>query len=329
MKILVTGGAGFIGSHTALKLQQSKFTPVILDNLVYGHKDFIHKLGIENYYIGDIGDSFLLKRIFSEHSIQAVMHFSAFAYVGESVSKPDLYYRNNLIKTIKLLDRCVEAGIKCFVFSSTCATYGETQASQITESHPQNPVNPYGRSKLMVEQILKDYQAAFGLNYVILRYFNAAGADPSGQIGEDHDPETHLIPLVLYAALGLREDIKIFGTDYDTGDGTCIRDYIHVNDLAQAHILGMKECLESNKSLIFNLGNGRGYSVREVIEACKKITNINIKTTEKPRRAGDPARLVAGSQKIREHLNWEPQFGQLDQIISHAWKWHSNRHGKK
>ncbi len=326
MKILVTGGAGYIGCHTAHKLKNSGYQPVVLDNLVYGHKDSLRNAGITDHYIGDIGDCYLLRRIFAEHEIQAVMHFSAYAYVGESVCKPDLYYRNNVVNTIRLLDSCVEEGIKCFVFSSSCATYGVAQTEIIQESHAQNPVNPYGRSKLMVEQILKDYETAFGLNHVILRYFNAAGADPSGLIGEDHDPETHLIPLVLYAALGLRENIKIFGTDYNTPDGSCIRDYIHVNDLAHAHILGMKHSLEKRESLIFNLGNGKGYSVREVIEVCKKITKIDFPVIEEKRRAGDPPILVGSSRKINEVLGWEPEFPDLEKIISHAWTWHKKRH---
>ena len=327
MKILVTGGAGYIGSHTVQSLLEKGHTPVVLDNLVYGHRDFLRRLQIKDFYVGDMGDHALLRRIFSEHKFDGVMHFSAFAYVGESVTRPDLYYRNNVMATLEVLDRCLESGVRSFVFSSTCATYGEAQSERIDEQHPQNPVNPYGRSKWMVEQILKDYEHAYGLNHVILRYFNASGAHPNGLIGEDHDPETHLIPLVLYAAMGKRERVQIFGTDYDTPDGTCIRDYIHVCDLADAHILGLEKSLEQNKSYIANLGNGNGYSVKEVIEECRQVTGLTIRADEANRRPGDPPRLVASAEKARKELGWNPQYSDLKTIIEHAYAWHRNRHG--
>jgi UDP-glucose 4-epimerase len=325
MKILVTGGAGYIGSHTVQALLEQGHEPVVLDNLVYGHRDILKTLGCP-HYIGDISDHALLRRIFADHSFSAVMHFSAYAYVGESVERPDIYYRNNLMATIELLDRCLEAGIKSFVFSSTCATYGDAQSDTIAEDHPQNPVNPYGRSKWMVEQVLKDYEAAYGLRHVILRYFNASGAHPDGHIGEDHSPETHLIPLILDAALGIRENIKIFGTDYPTPDGTCIRDYIHVCDLADAHILGLDYSLNNNASVIANLGNGTGYSVKEVIETCRSVTGKEIKAVESDRRPGDPAILVASAEKAKSVLGWKPRFADLQTIIQHAYAWHQKRH---
>ncbi|HBS05027.1 MAG TPA: UDP-glucose 4-epimerase GalE [Leptospiraceae bacterium] len=325
MNILVTGGAGYIGRHTVQSLLEQGHSPVILDNLVYGHRDFLESAGVP-YYIGDIADAALLRRIFREHSFDGVMHFSAFAYVGESVTKPDIYYRNNLMATVELLDQCVDSGIKTFVFSSTCATYGEATEEFISESHPQNPINPYGRSKWMVEQVLKDYEHAFGLKHVILRYFNASGAHPDGHIGEDHEPETHLIPLVLYAAMGKRPDIKIFGTDYDTPDGTCIRDYIHVCDLADAHILGLQKSLTDNVSINANLGNGSGYSVKEVIDACRKVTGKDIQAVEAPRRPGDPPRLVAMADHARQELGWNPRFADIQTIVEHAYNWHRKRH---
>ena len=325
MKILVTGGAGYIGSHTVQALLEQGHEPVILDNLVYGHRDFLTAMGCP-YFIGDISDHALLRRIFQQHTFEAAMHFSAFAYVGESVDRPDIYYRNNLMATIELLDQCVASGIKTFVFSSTCASYGEAQQEYISEDHPQNPINPYGRSKWMVEQVLKDYEQAFGLRHVILRYFNASGAHPEGHIGEDHHPETHLIPLVLYAAMGKRPDIKIFGTDYDTPDGTCIRDYIHVCDLADAHILGLQKSLKDNISIIANLGNGSGYSVKEVIDACRKVTGKEIKAVEAPRRPGDPPCLVARADRAKEELGWNPRFADLETIVQHAYNWHRKRH---
>ncbi|MBU44229.1 MAG: UDP-glucose 4-epimerase GalE [Spirochaetaceae bacterium] len=325
MKVLVTGGAGYIGRHTVQALLEQGHKPVILDSLVYGHRDFLTSANCP-YYIGSISDHALLRRVFREHQFDGVMHFSAFAYVAESVRRPDVYYRNNLMGTIELLDQCVEHGVKTFVFSSTCATYGLAQTPTMAENHPQNPVNPYGRSKWMVEQVLKDYEIAFGLKHVILRYFNAAGAHPDGHIGEDHSPETHLIPLVLYTAMGKLPEIQVFGTDYDTPDGTCIRDYIHVCDLADAHILGLHYSIRHNKSVVANLGNGSGHSVRQVIECCQQVTGKSIPARETGRRPGDPPVLVARSDYARTELGWAPQYSSLRTIVEHAYRWHLGRH---
>jgi UDP-glucose 4-epimerase len=326
-KILVTGGAGYIGSHAVLELKRAGYDLVILDNLVYGHRDIVDDVLKVELVEGDIRDRVLLDKLFSQHNFSAVMHFSAYAYVGESVTDPAKYYRNNVISTLVLLEAMLEKGIKNFVFSSTCATYGIPQSIPLTEDHPQNPINPYGMTKLMVEKILADFDSAYGLKSVCFRYFNAAGADPSGLLGEDHNPETHLIPLVLFAALGKQESVSIFGTDYDTPDGTCIRDYIHVNDLASAHILGLEYLLKSRKSDAFNLGNGGGFSVREVLDSARKVTGKEILALERDRRPGDPPILVGSSEKARTILGWNPQYPDLENIISHAWKWHQRRHG--
>jgi UDP-glucose 4-epimerase len=326
-KILVTGGAGYIGSHAVLELKRAGYDLVILDNLVYGHRDIVDDVLKVELVEGDISDRALLDKLFSQHNFSAVMHFSAYAYVGESVTDPAKYYRNNVISTLVLLEAMLEKGIKNFVFSSTCATYGIPQSIPLTEEHPQNPINPYGMTKLMVEKILADFDSAYGLKSVCFRYFNAAGADPSGLLGEDHNPETHLIPLVLFAALGKQESVSIFGTDYETPDGTCIRDYIHVNDLASAHILGLEYLLKSRKSDAFNLGNGGGFSVREVLDTARKVTGKEILALERDRRAGDPPVLVGSSEKARTILGWNPQYPDLENIISHAWKWHQRRHG--
>ncbi len=326
-KILVTGGAGYIGSHAVLELKRAGYDLVILDNLVYGHRDIIDDVLKVELVEGDISNRALLDKLFSQHNFSAVMHFSAYAYVGESVTDPAKYYRNNVISTLVLLEAMLEKGIKNFVFSSTCATYGIPQSIPLTEDHPQNPINPYGMTKLMVEKILADFDIAYGLKSVCFRYFNAAGADPSGLLGEDHNPETHLIPLVLFAALGKQESVSIFGTDYDTPDGTCIRDYIHVNDLASAHILGLEYLLKSRKSDAFNLGNGGGFSVREVLDSARKVTGKEIIALERDRRPGDPPILVGSSEKARTILGWNPQYPDLENIISHAWKWHQRRHG--
>ena len=329
--ILVTGGAGYIGSHAVKALQQGGYEVLILDNLVYGHKDIAETLGAE-LIIGDTNDRPLLDKLFSDRAsqnrpISAVMHFAAYAYVGESVTQPDKYYRNNVVGTLSLLEAMVAANIKTFVFSSTCATYGVPQQTPITEDHPQAPINPYGATKLMVERILQDFDVAYGLKSVIFRYFNAAGADPDGAIGEDHNPETHLIPLVLQTALGKREAISVFGSDYPTPDGTCIRDYIHVTDLADAHVLGLQYLLDGNKSEIFNLGNGNGFSVKEVIDAAKKITGKPIKVIMGDRRVGDPPALVGSADKARKILNWQPKYADINLILQHAWQWHQKRHG--
>lgn len=324
--ILVTGGAGYIGSHAVLALQRAGYDVVILDNLIYGHRDLVEKVLQVELVVGDTSDRPLLDRLFSRLNIAAVMHFAAFAYVGESVTDPAKYYRNNVYGTLTLLEAMLAAGVKKFVFSSTCATYGVPQILPLPEDHPQNPINPYGASKLMVERILADFDAAYDLKSVCFRYFNAAGADPDGLLGEDHNPETHLIPLVLQTALGKRESVSVFGTDYPTPDGTCIRDYIHVNDLAAAHVLGLKYLLESGDSAVFNLGNGGGFSVKETIETARAVTGREIEAIECDRRPGDPPVLVGSSDKARQILGWNPQYPDLSDIISHAWKWHQQRH---
>lgn len=325
--ILVTGGAGYIGSHAVLALKRAGYGVVVLDNLVYGHRDLVEQVLQVDLVVGDINDRPLLDELFAKYDIAAVMHFSAYAYVGESVTTPDKYYRNNVVATLTLLEAMQAASIHKFVFSSTCATYGVPKTVPIPEDHPQSPINPYGATKLMVERILADFDVAYGLKSVCFRYFNAAGADPTGLLGEDHDPETHLIPLVLQTALGKRQSVSIFGTDYDTPDGTCIRDYIHVTDLADAHILGVEYLLQDGDSTIFNLGNGNGFSVREVIDAAKQVTGREIKVVESDRRPGDPPALVGSGEKARKVLGWNPQYPEIDKIISHAWDWHQKRHG--
>ncbi|ARV60032.1 UDP-glucose 4-epimerase GalE [Nostocales cyanobacterium HT-58-2] len=324
--ILVTGGAGYIGSHTVLALKQAGFDVIILDNLVYGHRDLVEKVLQVELVVGDTGDRALLDDLFKTRDVAAVMHFSAYAYVGESVTDPAKYYRNNVIGTLTLLEAMLAASVKKFVFSSTCATYGVPQVVPIPEDHPQNPINPYGATKLMVERILSDFHVAYDFKSVRFRYFNAAGAAPNGLLGEDHNPETHLIPLVLQTALGKRESISVFGTDYPTPDGTCIRDYIHVSDLADAHVLGLKYLLEGGDSQVFNLGNGNGFSVKEVIETAKKVTGKDIKVVECDRRPGDPPALIGSGDKARQILGWHPQYPSLEEIITHAWQWHQSRH---
>ena len=320
-KILVTGGAGYIGCHGVLALQNAGYEVLVLDNLVYGHRKTVEEVLKAELIVGDTSDRHLLDQIFTVHNINAVMHFAAYAYVGESVTNPAKYYRNNVVGTLTLLEAMLEANIKHFVFSSTCATYGEPQQIPIPESHPQSPINPYGMSKLMVEQILADFNSAYDFKSVAFRYFNAAGADPEGRMGEDHNPETHLIPLILETALGQRDHISVFGSDYSTPDGTCIRDYIHVTDLADAHVLGLEYLLKGGASTAFNLGNGNGYSVKEVIETAKKITQKPIKVIISDRRAGDPPMLVGSSDRAREILGWQPQYADLSQIVQHAWNW--------
>ena len=327
--ILVTGGAGYIGSHAVLALREQGNEVIILDNLVNGHRYIAESISGAKLIVGDISDRQLLDHIFSEHQIAAVMHFAAYAYVGESVSSPAKYYRNNVMGTLVLLEAMLAAGVKKLVFSSTCATYGVPNQIPITETHPQAPINPYGASKLAVERMLQDFDAAYGLKSVIFRYFNAAGAEPLGRLGEDHQPEPHLIPLVLFTALGLRPSICIFGTDYSTHDGTCVRDYIHVSDLIQAHIQGLDYLLENQESNIFNLGNGDGFSVKQVIEVARKVTGKDILAIECPRRPGDPGILVGSGQKATQILGWQPKYADLEQIISHAWHWHLQHHAKQ
>ncbi len=325
--ILVTGGAGYIGSHACLALKHAGYNVIILDNLVYGHRDLVEKVLQVKLVVGDTNDRALLDRLFQTHNIAAVMHFAAYTYVGESVTEPAKYYRNNVTGTLTLLEAMLAASVKNFVFSSTCATYGVPETIPIPEEHPQNPINPYGVTKLMVEKILADFDRAYNLKSVFFRYFNAAGADPSGLLGEDHSPESHLIPLVLFTALGKRKSISIFGTDYPTPDGTCIRDYIHVTDLANAHLLGLEYLLKGGDTEVFNLGNGSGFSVKEVIETARTVTQKEIIATECDRRPGDSPILIGTSAKARKILGWSPQYSELTQIISDAWKWHQKRHG--
>ncbi|KAF3884384.1 MULTISPECIES: UDP-glucose 4-epimerase GalE [Nostocales] len=324
--ILVTGGAGYIGSHTVLALKLAGFDVIVLDNLVYGHRDLVEQVLQVKLIEGDTNDQALLNNLFKTHDIAAVMHFSAYAYVGESVTDPAKYYRNNVTGTLTLLEAMLAASVKKFVFSSTCATYGVPQVVPIPEDHPQNPINPYGATKLMVERILSDFDAAYDFKSVRFRYFNAAGAHPQGLLGEDHNPETHLIPLVLLAAMGKRESISVFGTDYPTPDGTCIRDYIHVTDLADAHVLGLEYLLKGGNSEVFNLGNGNGFSVKEVIDTAKTVTGKDIKVVECDRRPGDPPSLIGSGEKARKILGWNPQYSSIENIIAHAWQWHQKRH---
>jgi len=323
--ILIVGGAGYIGSHVNKLLSTKGYKTVVFDNLSRGHAEFV-KWG--EFFRGDLSDKNRIRACFNKYPISAVMHFSAFAYVDESAAEPIKYYQNNVANTLNLLDVMLEAKAMHFIFSSSCATYGAPELIPITEYHSQNPINPYGRSKLMVELILKDFNAAYGMDYVSLRYFNAAGADPDLEIGEWHDPETHLIPLVLDVTSGRSASIKIFGLDYDTHDGTCIRDYIHVNDLAEAHILALKALVNGTGSGAYNLGIGRGYSVREVIDSVRRITGLDIAWQAAPRRNGDPAVLVADASEAASRLGWYPKYPELDAIVESAWRWHKKYFGK-
>ncbi len=324
-KILVTGGAGYIGSHTTRLLADQGYSLIVIDNLVYGHREAISSPEVE-LIVGDIGDKKLVHRIFSENEIDTVLHFAAYAYVGESVTDPEKYYQNNIAAPLNLLGVMKEHDCKRFIFSSTCATYGNPEYIPIDENHPQNPINPYGKSKKMLETVLKDYAAAYDFRYVFLRYFNAAGASLDGKIGEDHDPETHLIPLVLDAVAGDRENITVFGTDYDTPDGTAIRDYIHVVDLARAHLMAVGHLNNGGDSLICNLGTGNGHSVKEVIAAAERVTGKPVPAVYGDRRAGDPPRLVANPSLAKETLGWEAEYKDIDQIITSAWKWKNGSH---
>lgn len=326
-KILVTGGAGYIGSHAALALKRAGYDVIILDNLSYGHRELVEQVLQVELVVGDISDRSLLDHLFATHNITAVMHFAAYIAVGESVIDPAKYYENNVVGTLTLLEAMVAASVKQFVFSSSCALYGVPKFVPITEDHPQDPISPYATTKWVVERILGDFEVAYGLKSVSFRYFNASGADPEGLLGEDHTPETHLIPLVLLTALGQRQSISILGTDYPTPDGTCIRDYIHVSDLAQAHLLGLQYLLNGGGNEVFNLGNGNGFSVREVIETARQVTGREIKVVESARRAGDPPILVGSSDKAHQVLGWQPQYASLDEILRHAWQWHQKRHG--
>lgn len=323
MNVLVTGGAGYIGSHAVRMLSEKGFGVVVVDNLCKGHKKSV-PVNVKLYEI-NVGDKEKMLRVFRENKINAVMHFAAFAEVGASMKDPTSYYHNNLVNTINLLDAMVESEVKKIIFSSTCAIFGEPEKVPINESTKKNPINVYGKTKLMIENVLEDYDRAYGLKYVCLRYFNAAGA--SYGIGEHHDPETHLIPIVLKIALEKKGDVKIFGNDYPTPDGTCVRDYIHVCDLASAHILALNELSKSNKSNQFNLGSGEGYSVKEIIEMSEEVARTTIPSTIVGRRSGDPPKLVADSSKIKTVLDWSPRFG-LKEVIESAWNWHKNNpHG--
>jgi len=317
-EIFVTGGAGYIGSHMVKLLLERGHAVSTLDDLSSGHRNAV--LG-GVFVRGSTGDGHLLDRLFQEHRFDAVMHFASFIQVGESMRDPAKYYANNVANTITLLNAMVKAGIRTIIFSSTAAIFGEPEVCPIPENHPVNPSNPYGLSKWTVERMLHDYERAYGLKSVSLRYFNAAGADPEGLLGERHEPETHLIPLVLQAASGRRSSVDIYGCDYPTPDGTCIRDYIHVVDLCDAHLLALELLLRDGESCAFNLGNGGGFSVRQVLDVAGRVTGKRIKANPAPRRHGDPARLVADSVLARKRLGWQPRYAELDQIISHAWTW--------
>ena len=316
---MVTGGAGYIGSHACKALSRSGYLPVTYDNLVFGHEWAVKWGPLER---GDIADRARLEDVLACHRPNAIMHFAAFAHVGESVNDPGKYYRNNLVGSLTLLEAARDQAIGRIVFSSTCATYGIPDRIPIDEGVTQDPINPYGASKLMVERVLADFDVAHGLRSIALRYFNASGADPDGEIGEAHDPETHLIPLVLDAASGRRPDVTIFGTDYDTPDGTCIRDYIHVSDLADAHVKALEALEAGAASDVFNLGNGHGFSVHEVIETVERVLDVKVPVRPGERRPGDPARLVSDARKARERLGWEPQFAGIDTIVQTSWAWH-------
>jgi len=320
--ILVTGGAGYIGSHLVKLLGEKGINSITLDNLSRGHREMVTW---GKFVEGDLSDRDLVIDILRAYDVKAVFHFAAHSLVGESEENPRIYYRNNVAGGIQLLDAMLEAGVKTIVFSSSAAVYGEPLRVPIDEDHPTAPVNVYGTTKLIMENMMREYHAVYGLRFVSLRYFNAAGADPDGFIGEDHDPETHLIPLVLDAALGRRKEITVFGKDYDTPDGTCIRDYIHVTDLAEAHILALRYLEEGRGSAVYNLGNGRGFSVLDVIAAAEKVTARTIPVRMGDRRKGDPARLVASSERIIRELGWRPRYADLDVIVGTAWNWHQRR----
>lgn len=323
LNILVVGGAGFIGSHMVKMLGQMACRVTTLDDLSSGHRDAVL---CGDFMQGDMGDRSVLDAVLSR-GFDAVMHFASFIQVGESVHNPALYYQNNVVKTLALLDAMRAHGVKNFVFSSTAATFGEPQYSPMDEKHPQQPVNPYGRTKLMVEQVLADYAQAYGLRSVSLRYFNAAGADPEGQLGERHEPETHLIPLVLQVASGRRPHLQVFGRDYDTHDGTCVRDYVHVEDLCSAHWLALQSLMAGHGAdcQAYNLGSGHGFSVQEVIDTAQKVSGRSVAVIDSPRRTGDPSRLVADPTLARQKLGWQPQFSELRTLLEHAWRWETRQ----
>ena len=317
--IMVAGGAGYIGSHCLWLLRRRGYDAFAYDDLSEGYAPAVLDADL---VVGSLGDTELLERTLRDRKVDAVFHFAALCYVGVSVTEPDTYYQNNVVTTLGLLDTMRRVGVSQFIFSSTCATFGNPVRETIDETHPQWPINPYGWSKLMVERILFDYASAFDLKFVALRYFNAAGAHPDGAIGEHHDPETHIIPLTIQAATGQRKDVKVFGSDYDTPDGTCIRDYIHILDLSEAHILGLEYLRKGGESTAFNLGNGEGYSVLDVIKTCEKVIGRPIPHEIVGRRSGDPARLIGDSTRARESLGWKQQYADLETIISTAWNWH-------
>jgi UDP-glucose-4-epimerase GalE len=326
MRILVTGGAGYVGSHAAKRLVECGHHPIVLDNLVEGHRQAVGRL---QFFEADLADRERITRLLAEERIEAVMHFAALTYVGVSVHEPSAYYQNNVVGTLALLEAMRAAGVRQIVFSSSCATYGIPQQVPIREDHPQHPISPYGFTKFVVERILADYARAYGFSYAALRYFNAAGAAADGSLGEDHDPETHLIPLVLQTALGQRESVDIFGDDYPTPDGSCIRDYIHVDDLAEAHRLAIDKLMQSpaGTELKLNLGTGHGASVKQVIDACRAVTGQTIAARVAPRREGDPPELVADASLAGQVLGWRPKFAEVRAIIETAWAWHKTHPG--
>lgn len=322
MKILVTGGAGYIGSHMVSELLKSSVTPVVFDNLGSGHKEAIPANA--TFIKGDLEDSELLASVFEEEKIDAVMHFAAYISMAESMENPKIYFKNNSFNTLNLLDLMVRFNVKNFIFSSTAGVYGNPVKISITEDHPCHPTNPYGESKLMVEKMLRWYDQAYGVKSVVLRYFNAAGAALDGKNGEGHDPETHIIPIAIKTALGQIESFDIFGTDYPTLDGTCIRDYIHVVDLVQAHILALDRLINTQHSITYNVGTGKGYSNKQIVEAVQKVSGKTFKVDYLQRRPGDASELVASADKIKKELNWEPKYSDLETIVSTAWEWHKN-----
>jgi UDP-glucose 4-epimerase len=316
--VLVTGGAGYIGSHTVRSLSAAGYDLIVYDSLEKGHPAAVANCRV---VVGDLADGLKLDRVFREFPVEAVVHFAAFIEAGESVREPAKYFRNNTAGTLSLLEAMVRNEVRQMVFSSTAAVYGEPERVPIHEADRKAPTNPYGRSKLMIEEMLDAFEGAYNLRSISLRYFNAAGAAPDGLLGEDHHPETHLIPLVLQVALGQRENIGIFGTDYPTRDGTCVRDYIHVSDLADAHVLGLERLKAGERRNAYNLGNGSGFTVREVIEVARKVTGAAIPATEQPRRPGDPAQLVASAERARQELDWSPRHADLETIVATAWNW--------
>jgi UDP-glucose 4-epimerase len=326
MRILVVGGAGYIGSHMTRMLLEEGHEAIVIDNLSSGHRDAVPA---KLFFKADLCHRVLLDTIFSRSRFDGVMHFGSSIQVGESMTDPGKYYWNNVANTLNLLDAMLKRGVTRLIFSSTAAIFGEPRYVPIDETHPKLAASPYGRSKWMVEQILEDYERAHGLRHVCLRYFNAAGAHPSGVLGERHHPETHLIPLVLQAAAGKLPSIRVFGTDYDTPDGTCIRDYVHVTDLCQAHLLAMEHLMADGPSRAYNLGNGNGFSVKEVIDTARRVTSCDIRVEEGERRPGDPARLVADSTLARRQLGWHPRYPGLDTIVHHAWAWECGRHADR